>query len=88
MLNIILGKFAAESMPSYNIRSKLATMVNKRGWGGGRNFFSFNSFATSLDNSTHLRTIELAKFGKACDNVIIPAAVYFFLSFFAATGQP
>lgn len=43
-------------------------------------FFSFNSFATSLDNSTHPRTIELAKFGTACDNVIIPAAVGVFFS--------
>lgn len=48
----------------------------------GGNFFSFNSFAPSLDNSTDPRTIELAKFGTACDNVIIPAAVCFFLSFF------
>lgn len=89
MLNIILDKFAAELTPSTTYGPNWQPSQIKGEGGGRRNFFSFNSFATSLDNSTHLCTIELAKFGTACDNVIIPAAVcFFFLPFFAATGQP
>lgn len=93
MLNIILDKFAAEPTPLTTYGpSWQQSQIDVVGGGEGRNFFSFNSFATSLDNSTHLRTIELAKFGTACDNVIIPAAVcFFFFSsflFFSATGQP
>lgn len=87
MLNIVFDKFGAEPTPSTTYGpSWQPSKINGAGE-GGRNFFSFNSFATSLDNSTHLRTIELAKFGTACDNVIIPAAVCFFFPFFAATGQ-
>lgn len=86
MLNIIFDKFAAEPTPSttYSPSWQLSQIKG----GGGHNFFSFNSFATSLDNSTHPRTIELAKFGTACDNVIIPAAAavacFFSLFFFCS----
>lgn len=73
MLNIIFDKFAAEPTPSTTYSPSWQPSQIKGG-GGRHNFFSFNSFATSLDNSTHPRTIELAKFGTACDNVIIPAA--------------
>ena len=81
MLNIILDKLVAELMPSTTLYvwAQSGERTSQKNAQIRPRFFSFNSSATLfLDNSTHPHTIELTKFGMACDNIIIPMELGFF----------